>query len=544
MGIFSIVITIIFTVTAFYNSFENQATNNIISHTKEISAAYKYLPDKNELQQFSNNTLRITLVDSRGKVLFESSSADTEKMENHLERPEIQQAINNGTGVSQRYSETLNTNIYYCAQKLDDGNILRVSEEISSMYSFFSEAIPYIILLIVLMLFASIVLSVILTKKLIRPINKIAEEIDKIENDSDIDGKIYDELTPFISEIHHQRMEINERLKLEKYEKNKLSAIMKNMSEGLLLIDENKNIMLASHTAEKMLKFGSESIGKNIIRVSRNQALNNSIDKAVKGIQNTDELKINDKVYSVISNPVIEENVQFATMCLIIDETDKYRMDQIKQEFTANVSHELKTPLTSISGYAEIIESGMAKDEDIKRFAEKIHFESVRMLSLVKDIIRLSELDEYDFKSEFKNVPLLATASEAVLPLYTSAEKKNISLNVTGCENEVVGDKYMINEMIYNLCDNSIKYSNQNGKVDVIVDKKKITVKDNGIGIPKEHTDRIFERFYRVDKSRSKQTGGTGLGLAIVKHIALQHNAKIELNSELNKGTEISVIFE
>ena len=544
MGVFSIIITIIFTVTAFYNSFESQAVNDITEHANEIATAYKYLSDIEDLSEFANSNLRITFISSDGEVLFESGNFDEDEMENHLERPEVQQAIKSGIGTSKRYSETMSSNVYYCAKRLDNGNILRISKEVNSMYSFFTDAIPYILLLIVIMLFASIFLSVLLTKKLVKPINRLATEIDEIDGDSDIKLKVYDEFLPFISEIRHQRVEIQERLKQEHYERNKLSAIMKNMSEGLLLIDENKNIILTSHSAEKILNFNGDYIGKNIIHVSRNKVLNDSINDAINGNTNTCELELNEKIYQVISHPVMENNVQFATMCLMIDETEKYRIEQIKQEFTANVSHELKTPLTSISGYAEIIESGIAKDEDITKFARKIHLESDRMLNLVKDIIRLSELDESDFRSEFKMIPLLSTAHEAVNPLYAAAEKKNITLDISGTENEIFGDKYMINELIYNLCDNAIRYNNNNGRVDIIVEEKKITVKDTGIGIPKEHLDRIFERFYRVDKSRSKQTGGTGLGLAIVKHIALQHDAEIKIDSDIGKGTSISIMFK
>lgn len=543
MGVFSVVITLIFTVTAFFNSFESQVTDDLADRTDGIAAVYDYINDIGDLQEFTGHDLRITLIDSDGNVLFESSNIEEEQMENHLERPEVRQAIEHGSGTSSRYSETVNTNVYYCAKKLSDGNIIRVSKEISNMYSFFSSAIPYIILLIVIMLFVSIVLSVCLTKKLVKPINNIATKIDDISIGTETYPDIYDELLPFINEIRHQRTQIRERLKLEQYEKNKLSAILQNMSEGLLLIDDRKNIILASHKAEKIFDFNGNYMGKNIITISRNKILNDSISSAINGETNSAELKLNDRIYRVISNPVTENNVQFATACLMIDITDKYRIEQIRQEFTANVSHELKTPLTSISGYAEMIESGIVKEEDINKFAGKIHLEANRMLNLVKDIIRLSELDESDLHSDFGNVPLLAAAQEAVNPLYPSAENKNITITIDGSENEIYGDKYMINELIYNLCDNAVRYNNNGGKVELIIEERKITVKDTGIGIPKKHQSRIFERFYRVDKSRSKQTGGTGLGLAIVKHIALQHNAEIIIDSDTGKGTAISVIF-
>ncbi|MDD6490325.1 MAG: ATP-binding protein [Clostridia bacterium] len=544
MGVFSIIITIIFSVMAFYTAFENQVTFDLSERTDEIATTYEYLHNKDELQKFSNDKLRITLIQSDGTVLFESSSNDTDKMENHLERPEVQEALKNGKGTSNRYSETMNTDVFYCAKKLADGNIIRLSQTTNIMYSFFSNVIPYLVLLMIIMLAVSIFLSVILTKKLVKPINRIASELENIDEDTENDEKIYDELLPFISEIRHRKEEIRERLKLERQEKNKLSAVLTNMSDGMILVDQNKNIMLSSHKAEQILGFDDDYTGKNIIYASRRKELTDSINEAINGKANSSEMKINDKIYQIRSNPIIISGVQSATMCLMIDVTEKYRMEQIKQEFTANVSHELKTPLTSISGYAEMIESGIAQNDDVKNFAGKIRLESERMITLVKDIIRLSELDESDVRAEFEEISLLGTAQEAVKPLYDSAEKKNISLTVSGTDSRITANRYMINELIYNLCDNSIRYNKPNGKVSVKISDKTVTVSDTGIGIPEECQKRIFERFYRVDKSRSKQTGGTGLGLAIVKHIAIQHNAEIKVESELDKGTSISVIFK
>lgn len=541
MGVFSVIITIVFTVTLFYGGFENQVKSDLSDRTDEISTAYGYLDDKDDLQKFADNSLRITLIKNDGTVLFESSSAETDKMENHLERPEVTEAIQKGKATASRYSDTLHTNVYYCAKMLPDGNIIRISKATNILYSSFSNAIPYIILLFILMLLLSVLLSVILTKKLVKPINKVAVKLEDM--DEGINDDVYEELLPFINEIRHQRAEIQERLKLERYEKNKLSAILTNMSEGMILVDMEKNIMLASHKAEKIFNFNDDYAGQNIIRISRRRELTESINEAVNGSSNKSELKINNKIYRLISGPVTINGVQFAAMCLMIDITEKCRAEQMRQEFTANVSHELKTPLTSISGYSEMLETGIAKGEDVRKFAGKIHAESERMITLVKDIIRLSELDESDFRSGFKKISLLEIAREAVIPLAESAERKNITLSVGGSDSIIEGDKYMINELIYNLCDNAIRYNNVGGYVKVEISDKMIKVSDNGIGIPSEHQNRIFERFYRVDKSRSKQTGGTGLGLAIVKHIAIQHNAEIQVNSTPGKGTSISVIF-
>ena len=544
MGIFSIIITIVFAVTAFYTAFENQVTFDLSERTDEMAITYDYLHSGDELQKFADDSLRITLINSDGTVLFESSNNDEDMMENHLERPEVQDALKNGKGTATRYSDTMHTNVFYCAKRLSDGNIIRLSQETNIMYSFFSNVIPYLVILVIIMLAASVLLSVILTKKLIKPINRIASELENIDEETEDDEKIYDELIPFISEIRHRKEEIRERLKLERQEKNKLSAVLTNMSDGMILVDQNKNIMMSSHKAEKILDFNDDYIGKNIIYVSRRKELTDSVNEAINGNANTSEMTINDRIYQIRSNPIVVSGVQSATMCLMIDVTEKYRVEQIKQEFTANVSHELKTPLTSISGYAEMIESGIAQKDDINKFAGKIRLEAERMINLVKDIIRLSELDESDVRAEFEDISLLETANEAVKPLYASAEAKNITLTVSGTDSKINASRYMISELIYNLCDNAIRYNNPNGKVSVEISEKKITVSDTGIGIPKECQERIFERFYRVDKSRSKQTGGTGLGLAIVKHIAIQHNAKIEVSSEINKGTTISVIFQ
>lgn len=544
MGVFSIIITIVFAVTAFYTAFGNQVTFDLSERTDEIATVYEYLQNSDELQKFADDSLRITLIKADGTVLFESSSNDADKMENHLERPEVQEAVKNGKGTSNRYSETMNTDVFYCAKKLADGNIIRLSQETNIMYSFFSNVIPYLVLLVIIMLAASVLLSVILTKKLVKPINRITAELENIDEDTESNEKIYDELLPFISEIRHRKEEIRERLKLERQEKNKLSAVLTNMSDGMILVDRNKNIMLSSHKAEKILGFDDNYAGKNIIYASRRKELTDSINEAVNGKANSSGMIINDRIYQIRSNPIVIDGVQSATMCLMIDVTEKYRVEQIKQEFTANVSHELKTPLTSISGYAEMIESGIAQKDDVKNFAGKIRLESERMINLVKDIIRLSELDESDVRAEFEDISLLETAKEAVNPLYDSAEKKNITLTVSGTDSKITGNKYMISELIYNLCDNAIRYNKPNGKVDVNISEKTVTVADTGIGIPKECQERIFERFYRVDKSRSKQTGGTGLGLAIVKHIAIRHNAEIKVDSEPDKGTSISVIFK
>ncbi len=541
MGLLTVLLTLLFASVTFFCASENQNNQYMEYITNTISDACERLDNIDELQDFANNNIRITLIAPDGTVLFESC-ADLDSMENHLERPEVAQALESGKGSDKRHSKTLGQTDYYFAVRQSDGNVLRVSTSVAEVYAVFVSAMPYLCVLLILMLILSVIISFVLTKKIVRPMNKIAREIDRIDLSKD-DTEIYDELVPFVHEIKHQREEIKRQLIKVNAEKEKLSAIIKNMAEGIIILDLDQNIIMANESAELYLGFDEQALNKNVIYVLRDTTFTDCIRHADNPNGSQIELKLNKRRLKVWTHAIYSENEKIGVVCLIINITAQFKADKMRREFTANVSHELKTPLTSISGYAELIETGMAKEKDACHFAKKIHDESARMLSLVQDIIKLSELDELDLSSGFADVNLLEVAEKAVETVIPLAEKRGITIKVEGDSTIISGDKTMLTELVFNLCDNAVRYNKENGSVRVSVHDGCISVKDTGIGIPEKHLSRIFERFYRVDKSRSKQTGGTGLGLAIVKHIAEQHGAELSVHSVVGELTEITVQF-
>ncbi len=421
MGLLASLLSIFVTVFVYQNTMRTEVRETLREELRLLKISYPKLHTSDELMDFNADDLRITLINSSGKVLFESDT-DARIMENHLDRPEIRSAIQNGSGSDYRLSSTLGVEDYYYAESLDDGNVLRVSTQISSVFSVFGSSFYLIVIIILAIAALSIILSIRITKKFLAPIKKLSKSID---DNSLYEKETYPELVPLIEEIKYQR------------------------------------------------------------------------------------------------------NIQ----------------SDMRQEFTANVSHELKTPLTAISGYAEMIESGIAKDEDIKQFAAKIHSESGRMLTLISDIIELSELDAQSDLILDDTIDLKAIANECKEGLSLAAQNKDIQISVTGESIPFKGNRTEIYEMVYNLIDNAVKYNRKDGNVDIAISDRKIKISDTGIGITEQDRQRIFERFYRVDKSRSKETGGTGLGLSIVKHIAEKHNAIITVESMLNVGTDITVDF-
>jgi len=376
------------------------------------------------------------------------------------------------------------------------------------------------------------------TKRIVRPIEKMTEDITDVA---------YEELIPFANTIEKQQSQIKNQMAKVQLEKDKINALIANMNEGFLLLDMDKNILIENDSAASLLGTMRKNIvGENIITLSRNKEFINCVDEAIEGKSGTVKFEHKGKNVQVLASPVLSNGKQNGVICLIMNITEKEKTEKMRREFTANVSHELKTPLTSISGYAEMIENGMvANTEDIQRFAGKIHKEAGRMITLIGDIIELSHLDEPQKTLEKQYIKLRELTEECFDTLASSAEKRNVYLNLIGDDVIFHGNRSMIYEVIYNLCDNAIRYNNPGGKVDVIIKDKinqvEISVADTGIGIPQKHHSRIFERFYRVDKSHSKETGGTGLGLAIVKHIVEQHQGKIQLDSNENGGTTIKI---
>lgn len=540
IGVISVLLTSISCGVAFWFVFSDEAKNDLENYGSVASQCVDNTGTYDELGKLVCDGYRLTVISVTGDVVYESdNSIAVDNMENHLERPEVQQAILKGSGESSRDSKTTNTRVFYYAQKLQNGDILRVSKQVNSVFSVFNVIIPIIVAIAIYVLLVCVFLASEFTKSLVKPIKEIAKDVDNVG---------YEELIPLAETIEMQKNEISQQVDKIQEEKDKINAIIANMEEGLILLDTQKNILMDNDSAQVLLELkGKSVIGKNIEMLCANSELLDCINSASKGKSKDAETKVGSEALQVLVNPVYSAKEQTGIICLIMNITDRNRTEKLRREFTANVSHELKTPLTSISGYAEMIENDMVKDDDIRHFAGRIHREAGRLVSLISDIIKLSKLDDEQAIGEKQSVNLLDIVNESVETLELSAEKNNIQLISNGESCYVRGDNTGLYELVYNLCDNAIRYNKPNGKVFIELhkngNKAELSVRDTGIGIDKKHLSRVFERFYRVDKSRSKETGGTGLGLAIVKHIAEQHNAQISIDSEEGKGTNITVIF-
>lgn len=508
----------------------------IIAKSYQLAGDIKYL---SEIKK-DHADIRITLVEPGGKVIFESHS-DSESLENHSDRPEIVAAQKFGSGQATRYSNTMGESTYYYAILLENGEVLRVAQSTGTIWAIYAKVFPVVIGIGIMIIFICVWLSTKITNTIIVPIERAYENID----DSTYQP-VYDELVPFFRKIRQQNQKINKQINVLKAERDKIQLITENMKEGFILLDKNKSILSINSSAISLLHAQNiDYKNKNILSFIRDQELIKAINSALAGTGRSVVIKQQGRFHEFFVSPVYSDSKVTGAIMLILDITAKEEFEKVRREFTANVSHELKTPLTSISGFAEIIESGMAKPEDIKRFAGKIRTESARLILLIEDIINLSELDEMPYGQNFERINLLQVAKDSVQLLEFPAEQKKINMQVKGDEVFISGNRKMLEELIFNLCDNAIKYNNIGGRVDVEIKKQNdsalIIVSDNGIGIEKEHQHRIFERFYRVDKSRTKSTGGTGLGLSIALHIVRLHQGTITLRSKKYQGTVVTV---
>lgn len=525
-------------VAVLFEYFEMQIFTELENEAEYISYSVK-TDGEAYIDNFIGNDKRITLVAEDGTVLADTS-ADPQELENHKERSEIQDANTSGEGKSSRYSKTLMQKTLYYAKKLDDGTILRVSTTQNSVILILLGLIYPMIIIIILALILSLVLSNRVSKKIIKPINDI-----DLENPSE--NITYEELTPLLKKISSQNKTIKKQLKEAKQRQEEFKLITENMSEGLLVIDKNANVLSYNESALRLLEITDVTAG-SVLTFNRSKGFRECVEKALTGQRCENEISIEDNTYSVIANPVYVNEKIIGAVIVILDITESVKREQLRREFTSNVSHELKTPLTSISGFAEMMMQGGTPENTVVDFSTTIYKAAQRLITLVSDIMKISELDEGAVVSERKKVDLYELSKEIITRLTPVAEKRNITLNLIGNHAYVLGAEKILDEMIYNLCDNAIKYNKENGVVDVIInttsDKVNVTVRDTGIGIPISEQGRVFERFYRVDKSRSNQVGGTGLGLAIVKHAATYHDAEISLESTEGKGTSVTVIFD
>lgn len=490
------------------------------------------------LRKLESDQYRITWLRADGAVLYDTR-ADAESMENHAQRQEVQQALATGEGESSRYSATLLQKTVYYAKRLPDGTVLRLSAiRVTTGVLVLNMLQP-----ILLVLAVALILSGVLASRLAR---RITEPLNRLDLEHPLENDTYEELAPLLRRMEHQRRQIDRQMDELRRRSEEFEQITGSMSEGLVLLDEAGVILSINPAARRLLDAAENCVGQDLLTVDRDVALSDALRQAAEQGHSEFRGQRNGREYQFDVTRIQSEGRTAGTVLLVFDVTERAFAERNRREFTANVSHELKTPLQGIIGSAELLENGLVKQEDVPRFIGHIRSEAQRLVTLIGDIIRLSQLDEGE-PMPAEPVELLALAREAAESLQSAAAARNVTITVEGEPVELTGVRRLLYEIVFNLCDNAIKYNTDGGHVQVTVTKENetaaVTVRDTGIGIPPDQQDRVFERFYRVDKSHSKASGGTGLGLSIVKHAVQYHHGAIHLQSEVGKGTEIRVTF-
>lgn len=490
------------------------------------------------LAELHSDQYRITWLRADGVVIYDTQ-ADAETMENHAQRQEVRQALATGEGESSRYSSTLLQKTVYYARLLPDGTVLRLSAvRVTAGVLILNMLQP-----ILLVLAAALILSGVLAGRLAR---RITEPLNRLDLEHPLENDTYEELAPLLRRMEHQRRQIDQQMGELRQRSEEFDQITGSMNEGLVLLDEAGTILSINPAARRLLDADGDCVGQDFLTVDRDVTMSDALRQAAEQGHSEFRGERNGREYQFDVTRIQTEGRTAGTVLLVFDVTERAFAERNRREFTANVSHELKTPLQGIIGSAELLENGMVKQEDVPRFVGHIRAEAQRLVTLIGDIIRLSQLDEGE-PMPTESVELLAVAREAAENLRSAAEAKRVTVDVTGQPASVSGVRRLLYEIVFNLCDNAIKYNNEGGRVEVEVacegGTAAVTVRDTGIGIPPEHQSRVFERFYRVDKSHSKASGGTGLGLSIVKHAVQYHHGAIQLKSEVGKGTEIRVTF-
>ena len=491
------------------------------------------------LEQLQSDHYRLTWIDTDGTVLYDTETGN-EELENHKDRAEVKTAFEKGIGESTRYSATLMEKTRYYAKRLEDGTVLRISAKYATTGLLVLGMLQPIIFIIIGALILSGVLASRLSKRIVEPLNNLDLE-RPLENET------YEEISPLLNRINRQSSEISKQLRRLEEKTDEFNQITESMKEGLVLLD-NKGIVLSINPAARNI-FGSDTqgaVGHDFLRLDRSRTLSAAIEKTFEEGHSEIRIERMGREYQLDISRIESAGKVLGAVMLAFDITEQEYAERNRREFTANVSHELKTPLQGIIGSADLIETGMVKPEDMPRFIGHIRKEATRLVALIEDIIRLSQLDEGN-ELPCEEFDLMDIAEEVEQNLESAAGARDITFSLSGRNAIMHGVRRLMYEIVYNLCDNAIKYNLPGGKVEIMVDRKDeeavLCVKDNGIGIAPEHQDRVFERFYRVDKSHSKSSGGTGLGLSIVKHAVQYHHGKLELKSEIGKGTEITVHF-
>lgn len=536
LSIVTLVFSLILVISACYTYFDDRLKEEIKDEVL-ITAALISKSDNpaKALSGTKSIDRRFTLISKEGDVLFDSFGEITE---NHAAREEISKARKHGIGSAERYSGTSGKKMYYCAVELNGGLVLRIAADPTNMPSMFYTILIAILFIAALIYILSAIVAAHLTESIVKPI----ENIDPF-SEQDIESA-YVEIQPFLRKIALQNTEINRQADKVTEQKARLQAIMDNINEGLVIIDSTASVLTINETALMIFDTEeSEVKGQSYLHLTGSEQIRSVVKKALEGEKNNIMYTTGDKAYQIFYSPIREKGNITGAVMLLFDVTKRNEAEKIRREFTANVSHELKTPLTTIHGYAQIIDSGIAKPEDIDGFVKKIEKESSRLIVLINDIIELSHLDEDSGDTPKQNFSLRAVVSDVVENLSSKASQRDVTISFTGGDTTIYANPAQITELVYNLADNAIKYNKPGGSVNVEISPKTLTVSDTGIGIPEKYTERIFERFFRVDKSHSKTVNGTGLGLSIVKHIAKVNEAEIKVSSTPGEGSTFTVIF-
>ena len=532
-----LLVTLFMVVGLLYGYFTQVQKEQLQTETA-LAAQGVSLEGQDYFNELKMSNVRITWVDNQGKVLYDNES-DAQIMDNHANREEIKEALKDGYGESVRYSKTLTTQSLYSAQRLDNGTVIRLSVTRHSILVLLFRMFQPLFLILVLAFLLSLWLSHSIAKSIVLPLNRL--DLDHpLENDA------YEEISPLLRRIARHQKEVTEREVVIEQRQSEFDTIISKIKEGMILLDNNCRIISINQAAQDILQTDQTCLGKDMLQILRNLSLNNWLEKGLQGRKQEGILQLDDAHYKVMVRPIQSEDKVTGLAILFFDVTDQLQAEQLRREFTANVSHELKTPLHLISGYSEMLASDVVAQKDVPQFAEKIHSESQRMIQLVEDIIKLSHLDESE-ELAMEPVNLYQISEEVLDSLSAKANERHINLHLLGEPAYITGNHALIHSLIYNLCDNAIIYNRDKGDVTVDITSNEddivLTVQDTGVGIAKDEQERIFERFYRVDKSRSKKLGGTGLGLSIVKHAVNQHHADIKVESQLGLGTKMTVTF-
>ena len=536
LGVF--VVTMLLIMGVLYDYFSSVQSDQLRAQTNLAARGVEQL-GMDYFTDLDTGDFRITWIAANGDVLFDSVS-DSGAMENHLERDEIRQALSDGFGESSRYSSTLMKQYLYAARKLSDGTVLRLSVSHNSIFVLLIGMLQPILIVILVALVLSFVLASQLSKRIVEPMNRL-------NLDEPLTNEGYDELAPLFRRIYTQQQQLKRQQATLSQKQNELDAIVSNLAEGMILLDKSGRIITANQAAVRMLDVRhAKIVGTSLLALSRNLELQEAVQEAMEGKTASRKTTLFGRIIQIQAAAVGAEQELSGVAVVLFDITQQEQAEQRRREFTANVSHELKTPLQSISGYSELMKCGMTRPEDVQPFAQRIYTEAQRLIRLVEDIINLSHLDEGG-GYEWQQLELRKQAQSVIGSLSEIAAGTGITVRLEGQAVTMRGIPELVHGIVYNLCDNAIKYNRPGGSVTVTTQEQDgeaiLTVADTGIGIPEEERDRIFERFYRVDKSHSKEVGGTGLGLSIVKHAAMLHNAKIEVDSTVGQGTTFRVRF-